>query len=296
MPSNFPNRKFLGPQLFRDFHVPSAENTVAKTTATLNSWADPEGPTETTFTEETTLMTPVTPQVGFWGWRGISGTGCLATHLPNDTTVWGGIFREDLPPTWWKIQFLFWGGFGGQLIRGVLLARSPKPQKANLWWNFLKVAGATLSNIHNFCDIPNWLVNSINHPSVFSQLIGTFSEFEQAPQIGWTTISGVYFGGCNVALSCRTCRWNPPAKHLIRRPFLSRHGGLKEGAVLQKSGPTDLGWHLFLGFYLCQLWVLCLVFVAAVGDTLPRAQWVKGHGDSFLRKVGCFWENIWIPV
>lgn len=59
----FPNRKFLGPQLFRDFHVPSAGKIPWPKQGQL---ADPEGPTETTFTEET-LMTPVTPQVGFWG-------------------------------------------------------------------------------------------------------------------------------------------------------------------------------------------------------------------------------------
>lgn len=278
LPSNFSKSKISWSATFPRFSCAKCwKNTVAKTRATRRS-RRANGDDLHGGDLDDTSDTPG----GVLGMKGGCGTG-------NQTTQLGGVvFRNIFPQHDGRLRFFFAGVVGGQLIRGVLLARSPKPQKANLWWKFLKVAGARLSNIHNFCDIPNWLVNSINYCiQVYSpNWLVHFPSLNRLPKLV----------GCNVALSCRTCRWNPPAKHLIRRPFPSCHGGLKEGAVLQKSGPTDLGWHLFLGFYLCQLWVLCLVFVAAVGDTLPRAQWVKGHGDSFLRKVGCFWENIWIPV
>lgn len=63
---------------------------------------------------------------GVLGMKGGCGTG-------NQTTQLGGVvFRNIFPQHDGRLRFFFAGVVGGQLIRGVLLARSPKPQKANL--------------------------------------------------------------------------------------------------------------------------------------------------------------------
>ena len=92
--------------------------------------------------------------------------------------------------------------------------------------------------------------------------------------------------------------WTLPAKHLFfRRPFPSRLGGLKEGAVLQKSGRTDLGWHLFLGFYLCVVGVVMSsqvhLFLSSSCGRRSAACTVSEKSRKFLggRWVD-FWENI----
>lgn len=118
----FPNRKFLGPPLFRDFSCAKCwKNTVAKTTATRRS-RRANGDDLHGGDLDDTSDTPG----GVLGMKGGCGTG-------NQTTQLGGVvFRNIFPQHDGRLRFFFAGVVGGQLIRGVLLARSPKPQKANL--------------------------------------------------------------------------------------------------------------------------------------------------------------------